>query len=363
MDVEQHGGNIYKASEKHGIAVHDILDYSANINPLGMPDKLRDIFISNIKDVENYPDPECIGLRRAIASYVDVSTDNIIVGNGASEIISMLFAVLSPKRALIPAPTFSEYQRVAANSMCEVDLHILKEQDNFKLDVVELAAKLTYDLDAVFLCNPNNPTSTLISRADIDVLLKEAEGKGITVIIDETFIELTDGGNRNSVADLLKTYDNLFIIRAFTKIFAIPGVRLGYGLGSSKVINKMWDSKIPWSVNTFACLVAKFLPQAYEYLQRTQEWLVNEKKYFYTQLCSIDNLYVFKPETNFVLIKINHPFLTSGMLRDRMLSKGILVRDASNFMFLNNKFIRAAIKDRKSNNRFLEVISDIMADV
>lgn len=218
MLVEQHGGNIYKASEKYGISIDYILDYSANINPLGMPDKLRDIFISNIKYAENYPDPECVELRKAIASYVDLSIDNIIIGNGASEIISLLFAALSPKRVLIPAPSFSEYQRFAANSMCEIDFHRLREQDNFKLDVEELAAKLTYDLDVVFLCNPNNPTSTLISRADIELLLKEAEEKGITVIIDEAFIELTDGGKRNSVSDLLKIYNNLFIIRAFTKI-------------------------------------------------------------------------------------------------------------------------------------------------
>jgi len=363
MVVDRHGGNIYKASEKYGMAIHDILDYSANVNPLGMPEKLRDIYISNLTDVEKYPDPECVELRRAIANYAGVDADKIIVGNGASEIISMLIAVLSPKRVLIPAPTFSEYQRFAANFQCEIDFHMLKEKESFKLDVKELAAKLTNDLDAVFLCNPNNPTSTLISRTDIELLLKEAERKEVTVIIDEAFVELTDGGNRNSVSDLLEIYDNLFIIRAFTKIFAIPGVRLGYGLGNSGIIKKMWNYKIPWSVNTFACLVAKFLPYAGEYLQRTQEWLTKEKEYFYEKLCGIDNLHVFKPEANFILIKIKHPLLTSGMLRDRMLAKGILVRDACNFTFLDNRFIRIAIKDRKSNDRFLEAICDIMNSI
>ena len=363
MNVEQHGGNIYKASKKYGIAKDDILDFSANINPLGIPHRLRDIFVSNLKDVENYPDPECMALKNAIANYVGVSTDNIIVGNGASEIIGMLFTVLSLKRVLIPAPTFSEYQRFAVGYGCELDFFILKEQDNFKLDIGKLLENLTWDLDAVLLCNPNNPTSTLINRSDMKLLIKEAKEKGITVIIDEAFIELTDGGNSNSVADLLEIYDNLFIIRAFTKVFAIPGVRLGYGLGNPKIISKMWSMKIPWPVNTFACLVAEFLPQAGEYLQKTQEWLVKEKDRFYNQLCEIDYLHPFKPETNFILIKIEHPYITSSILRDKMLSKGIMIRDASNFTSLDNRFIRVAIKDRESNKRFLATIKDLMGKI
>ena len=222
MTIEQHGGNIYKASDQYGIAKQDILDYSANLNPLGIPDLLSNIFVSNIQRTENYPDPECTALRNAISSYVNVNSYNIIIGNGASEIISMLFSVLMPKKLLIPAPTFNEYQRFADIFKCKVDYLLLKEQDNFKLDMEELIGKFTVDLDAVLLCNPNNPTSTLVSRANLEELLKCALAKGIKVIVDESFIELTDGGNSNSISDMLASYDNLFIIRAFTKIFAIP---------------------------------------------------------------------------------------------------------------------------------------------
>ena len=360
MASEEHGGNIYKASDKFGIEKFNILDYSANLNPLGIPDLLRDIFISNIQNTENYPDPECTALKDAISSYVGVNTDHIIIGNGATEVIRLLFSVLLPKRLLIPVPTFSEYQRFAEAFKCKVDFFNLKEQENFKPNMKEFIEMLTVGVDTVMLCNPNNPTSTLVSRADLEELLKCALTKGITVIVDEAFIELTDGGNNNSVSDLLASYDNLFIIRAFTKVFAIPGVRLGYGLGNIKIIKRMWELKIPWSVNTFACLVADFLPQAEGYLSKTREWLTNEKEYFYNQLLGIDGLKVYRPQTNFILIKIIGSDLTSDRLKDKMASKGILIRDASNFMFLNNRFVRVAIKDRESNERFLEVITNIM---
>jgi len=194
-------------------------------------------------------------------------------------------------------------------------------------------------------------------------LIDYASGKNIYVIVDEAFIELTDGGNSNSVADCIVKYCNLFIIRAFTKLFAIPGLRLGYGIGSPDVINALWEKKLLWSVNTLALCVGEFLTDSGEYLRETTKWLVEEKEWFYSQLKAIKNIKVFEPKTNFVLVKLPDEGLTSGMLKDKLASRGVLIRDAGNFVFLNDRFIRIAVKDRKSNLRFLKVFEQVLQTI
>lgn len=352
--LNPHGGDIYKASEIYGFRKENFIDFSANINPLGVPVKLKENIISNINNLVNYPDPDCIALGFEISRFLDIPKESLIIGNGASEVISLLFDVLRPEKVLIPAPTFSEYGKAAAICGTQIKNFELKEQDNYRLNIDDLIVEMAAGVDAVVLCNPNNPTSTLIAKSDLLCLIGYAKEKGISVIIDEAFIELTEGANTNSVVHYIKEFSNLFIVRAFTKIFAIPGLRLGYGIGESQAIKKMWERKLPWSVNSFACCFGEFLCQADEYLLKTSTWISEEKEWFYNELKQIQKLKVFKPETNFVLIKLLDSTLTSGMLKDILASRGILIRDASNFMFLNNKFFRLAIKDRESNIKILK---------
>lgn len=359
--INPHGGDIYKAAELYGFKQEEFLDYSANINPLGVPEVLREIIISNVDKLANYPDPDCNDLKAHISEYLKVSDDNVIVGNGASEVIFLLFDVLKPRNVLIPAPTFSEYSKAAERSGTEIRYFELKEQSYFKLNIDELILELDNGMDAVFLCNPNNPTSTLVHKNDLQRLVESAYEKGVTVIIDEAFIELTDGANSNSMAEFIKKYSNLFIVRAFTKVFAIPGLRLGYGIGNPHLINKMWERKMPWSVNTFACCAGKLLSEADEYIKETSLWISEERKWLFSELCKIQKFKVFEPETNFILIKILDDSLTSATLRDIMASNGILIRDAGNFQFLNQKFFRLAIKDRTSNIKVLEVLREVLS--
>ncbi|HHW47646.1 MAG TPA: threonine-phosphate decarboxylase [Clostridiaceae bacterium] len=355
-----HGGNVYKASQVYGIKAEDILDYSANINPLGLPEGLKELLISGFDSIVNYPDPEYTELKKYISGYLKVAEECIIPGNGATEIIYLLFETLKLKRILIPAPAFDEYAQAAHAAAIETDFFELKEENNFKLVVEELLDKIRYGYDAVMLCNPNNPTSTLLSREELYKILKFTSARGIYFIIDEAFIELTVGGNGNSMKDALVEFNNLFIIRAFTKIFAVPGLRLGYGLGNAGLVKEMWNRKMPWSINSLACSAARILENCGEYLEKTSQWLKEEKERFYRELSSIKGLKVFEPQTNFILIKILLPSLNVGTLKDYMGKKGILIRDASNFRFLNDKFFRVAIKDKKSNIRFQSLLKEIM---
>jgi threonine-phosphate decarboxylase len=355
-----HGGDIYRASKQYGFKKTDFLDYSANINPLGIPEDLREILISNMDCLINYPDPDCMELKAEIAAYLGVQEDSIIIGNGASEIIFLLFDVLRPGKVLLPAPSFSEYAQAAQSFGIEIEYLELKEADRFRFDVHYLISNISVGTDMVFLCNPNNPTSVLISKEDLLCLAEYTKAKGIKLIIDEAFIELTRGANENSMMNSIKAYENLFIIRAFTKLFAIPGLRLGYGVGSPELIKKMWHRKMPWSVNSFACGIGPVLSDKTGYLQKTALWLEQELEWFYNELVQFEEFIVYKPNTNFVLMKILNEKLSSGKLKELMAAKGILIRDASNFKFLNDRFIRVAVKDRQRNIKFLEIFREVI---
>ena len=357
--VPPHGGNIYKAALTYGLKLEDILDYSANINPFGLPTRLKELLAANLDNLVNYPDPDCTQLKNEISRYLGIDEDRIVIGNGASEVIFLLFEVLKLKRILIPAPSFIEYTHAAVNAGIQVDFFRLREEDGFKLSAAELKTELAKGYDALLLCNPNNPTSTLLSKDELKDIISFAAARGLYVIIDEAFIELTEGGNANSMADTLEEFDRLFIIRAFTKLFAMPGLRLGYGLGNRALIEAMWRKKLPWSVNSLACCAGEILNDSGEYLKRTGEWIAAEKIRFYNELSGIPGLKTYEPQTNFVLLKILDGRLNAGALRDMMAKKGILIRDASNFKYLDGSYFRLAIKDRESNLRLLELLKSI----
>lgn len=360
MLEQVHGGNIYRAAQEYGLRKEDFLDYSANINPLGVPQSLKDVLIRNLDNLVNYPDIECTELKQAISRYIGLEESRIIIGNGASEIIFLLFELLKPRKVLIPSPTFAEYSKAAARYGVEIGYFQLKEEEDFILNKKALLEELKSGYDALFLCNPNNPTSTLLGKEDLLELLDYARSMNVFVIIDEAFIELTVGANANSILTALEKYKNLFIVRAFTKLFAIPGLRLGFGLGSPETIKKMWEMKIAWSVNSLALAVGEILEDESGYLKKTHEWLESEIARFYNELAKIPGVKVYRPNTNFILLKILKNELNVKIIRDRMAQKGVLIRDASNFRFLDDKFFRIAIKDRENNERFLKVLKEVL---
>lgn len=360
MQPSIHGGDLYQTAKSLGIRKEDLLDFSANINPLGLPQLLKEILITKMDDIVNYPDPEYNELREELSQYTGVAKGSIIAGNGASEVLYLLFEVLRPGKILLPAPCFSEYAEAAETVGTEINYYQLKEENNFRMDISDFIRHITNDTDAVLICNPNNPTSVLMDKRELLELIEYANKRDVYVIVDEAFIELTTGGINNSVASELQRFDNLFIIRALTKILAIPGLRLGYGLGDQAIIEKMWKRKLPWSVNTFACSVGKVLSECTEYFEATSAWLLSEKNWLFKELSGLKKLKVFKPDTNFILIKLKDEETNAGSFKALMASRGILIRDASNFKFLDEHFVRVAIKDRQSNRKLVKTIREIL---
>lgn len=355
MTKDLHGGNIYKFQREGKI---DILDYSSNINPLGVPQKFINIAKESFNKLVNYPDPYYIDLRKKIAEFNSLDLSNIIVGNGATEILFLYLKALKPKKVLILAPCFAEYERALKSVSAEINYFELKESDNFYPDIENLKKEIeTNSYDLLLFCNPNNPTGQFIKLEDIRVVVEACENKNTKIFVDEAFIEFIENWQEKTVS-LLKN-KNIFIMRAFTKFFAIPGLRLGYGIGfNDEILNKMWDEKEPWTVNTFANLAGLVMLDDKEYIEKSEKWILEEKKFMYKELSEFQYLKAYKTECNFILLKIQN--ISSTSLRDKMIEKNILIRDASNFKFLDYHFVRLAIKDRESNIKVLEALADIM---
>ena len=363
-----HGGNIYKIFREKNI--DKILDYSSNINPYGLPENLKKEIFEKLFVLERYPDPDYIELREKIAEKNNLNIENIIVGNGATEIIFLFMKILSPKKVLIVSPTFGEYERAIkastlANDSLEINYFELKEAENFVLNVKNLETELENNYDLLILCNPNNPTGQFLKLKKLEEILKICEQKNTKLFVDEAFVEFVEDWENESIINSKENKENLFVIRAFTKFFAIPGLRLGYGICfNNNLLKKMLEKKEPWSVNNIADLAGKTVLDDENYIQKTKEWIKDQKKYMYENLNKIEGLRAYKTEVNFILLKIEDNLLKKGLdvknLRKKMLEKGILIRDASNFIYLNKHYFRLAIKDKLNNEKVIETLTSIL---
>ena len=363
-----HGGNIYKIFREKNI--DKILDYSSNINPYGLPENLKKEIFEKLFVLERYPDPDYIELREKIAEKNNLNIENIIVGNGATEIIFLFMKILSPKKVLIVSPTFGEYERAIkastlANNNLEINYFELKEAENFVLNIKNLETELENNYDLLILCNPNNPTGQFLKLKKLEEILKICEQKNTKLFVDEAFVEFVEDWENESIINSKENKENLFVIRAFTKFFAIPGLRLGYGICfNNNLLKKMLEKKEPWSVNNIADLVGKTVLDDENYIQKTKEWIKDQKKYMYENLNKIEGLRAYKTEVNFILLKIEDNLLEKGLdvknLRKKMLEKGILIRDASNFIYLNKHYFRLAIKDKLNNEKVIETLTSIL---
>lgn len=367
--MDFHGGNVYKIFREKNIK--EILDFSSNINPYGVPESLKQKIIENIGILEKYPDPDYVELRKKLAQLNMVDISNITVGNGATESIFLFIKVLKPKKVLIVSPTFGEYERAvracenSENQKTGIEYFELEEKDEFRLNIKKLKKELEKKYDLVIICNPNNPTGKFLRLAETEEILRECNKYNTKLFIDEAFIEFLEDGLKESVVNSRENKKNLFVTRAFTKFFAIPGLRLGYGIYFDKNLEKkIAEKKEPWSVNNIAEMAGITVLDDTEYIEKTLNWITKEKKYMYEKLSEISGIKPYKTEVNFICVKIKDKLIFKGLnvkkLREKMMEEGILIRDASNFRFLDERFFRLAIKDRKSDDRVIEVLRKVL---
>jgi len=351
-----HGGEILDAAGKSGFRREEILDFSSSVNPLGPSEKALEAAKNSFREIPAYPDSNSNELRQAIADHFNgLSKGNVVVGNGSTELM-YLFAEAFMKKgdtAVIPAPTFGEYES-AVRKTGETPKFVRLDK-NFNVDA-DVFAREMVGAKIVFLCNPNNPTSILIPSETLTGIIEEALEQDSLVFLDEDFLEFVENEKALSMINKIKAYPNLFILRSFTKIFGLTGLRIGYGIASEEIINVLLCAKIPWNVNCLAQAAAVVALKDEEHLRVTRELIKNEKAFLSTELEKIKSFKVFPPDANFFFIDIRKSGLTATELKNKLLRQGILIRDCTSFRGLDEYFIRVAVKTREENERLIEAL-------
>ncbi|MBU4314483.1 MAG: threonine-phosphate decarboxylase CobD [Actinobacteria bacterium] len=357
MDNFTHGGNLREIVDKYNINESKIVDFSSNINPLGIPDSIKKLIAASIDKIYHYPDPEYRLLKEKLSISLGIDARNLLPGNGSNELIYLLVNTLAPKRVLIPVPTYCEYERAAAAIDSECVFLSFCGDDGFDFDVDKIV-DLAGGVDVIFICNPNNPTGWLWQREEIEYLIKECEKKNVFLIIDEAFMDFVVEGDKATLVRSAANGNNFAVLRSLTKIFAIPGLRLGYLAGNKELVKKLSERQSTWSVNNIAQLVGSKLLENYDFIIKSKEYIFREREVFFGELENIIWLEPFKPSANFIFCKIKDHKITSGKLSNYLAKNfRILIRDCSNFRGLDNSFIRLAVKTREENKRLLNCLN------
>ena len=342
MEQYEHGGDIYG---NPGVR----LDFSVNINPLGMPDTVRQALVSRADEYARYPDPECRQLRAAIALHEKVPEDWILCGNGAADLIYRLCYAVKPRRALVCAPTFSEYERALEQAGCQVIYHSLMEECQFVLQP-DIEERLIPGTDMLFLCHPNNPTGRLIQKDLLARILCRARQNRTLVIVDECFLDFTEGISSKRYLD---GNPGLVVLKAFTKIYALAGLRLGYLLTADRVLlNKTNAAAQCWSVSVPAQVAGVSALTCGDWPDKTRRLVAEERLFLSENLAGL-GITVFPSDANFLLLRCEEP------LYEPLLQRGILIRPCKNFKRLGPPYYRVGVKTRAENTCLIQAVKGI----
>ena len=370
----QHGGDVYTDGILKG---RELIDFSSNINPLGVPESFVKHIGEGIQALNRYPDAKYRQLKGFLIEYINKSSqlfcfnmnenksgvnkenkniieeNDLVLGNGAAEIIDLVISCFNS--ILIMTPSFGEYQEDAEK--WGLNITHLPMNENMEYDYKAIKGNID-NVDALIIGNPNNPNGGIIDKDKFLPILRYCEEKGKTIIIDEAFIEFT-GNIENSFVEELKDFKCIFIIRALTKFYAMPAVRLGFGISKNEeILNRIRKKQNPWNINCFAELAAKYVLKDKEYICKSIKWINEERNYLPKELSNISYIEkVYQTYSNFVLCKLRG--IDCNKLYDLCLKEGIVIRKCDNYIGINKSFVRFAIKDRKRNELLIRTLKKL----
>ena len=354
---EFHGSDLEKISEYYGIPKDSIISFGANVNPLGLSRKVKAALSRHLDIISTYPDREYTSLRCAIGEYCQVSPAHVMVGNGSTELISLLIEQRRPKKTLILGPTYSEYARELSFSDSTQDYYHLNPDTGFCLNISDFLERLEAGYDLLIICNPNNPTSSVIGTSDMRSILSVCQKAGTFVMIDETYVEFAPDISSVSAMSLIEEFDNFMVLRGVSKFFAAPGLRLGYGVTSShSFLARVKEHQIPWSLNSIAAFAGELMLQDTNYIEETRSLITTERTRMLEELHKISGITVYDAAANFILIRIRKPGMTAFDLFEACIKQGMMIRDCSSFQFLEGEYVRFCVMGREENSRLIEGI-------
>ena len=340
-----HGGDIYPFK--------NIVDFSANINPLKVPSELSEAIISGVEMLGGYPDWSCRALREKIAEKSGCAADDVICGNGAADLIFSIVYAHRPKNALLTAPCFSEYEAALKAADADIQYYILSQKNEFAL-TSDFEKKLTADLDMVFLCVPNNPTGAVMDKERLIHIADICEKNGILLVLDECFNDFLDRPEKYSMLDEIAVRKCLVILKSFTKMYALAGLRLGYAISCNHALfEKIYGQRQPWPVSVLAQKAGIVALDQTAFAAQSRSYLQAERSYLEKGIRAL-GCRVFNGHANFVF------FYCKIALKERLIKQGFLIRDCSNYHGLAKGYYRIAVRVHDDNARLLEAMKLVL---
>ena len=356
-----HGSDLEKIESYYHVSRENIVGFGANVNPLGISPRIRNEVAQHLDAISRYPDRDYTKLRDAISQYTGANAEHIMVGNGCTELISLFLKTLHPEHTLILGPTYSEYERALRQIGASCDYYVLSQENDFRICIEDFCNTITEDTDLVVICNPNNPTSSAIKAEEMKILLEHCSKHHVFVLIDETYAEFAPLETPVSAITLTDAYENLMILRGTSKFFAAPGLRLGYGISKNQeILSTMKEKQDPWSTNSLAEVAGCVMFTDTDYIQKTRQLIHDEREKMISVLSSWNTVKVYPAMANFILVEILKPGLTSDMVFEHCIKKGLMIRDCSTFEGLHGEFFRFCIMLPEDNDRLLQTLEEIL---
>ncbi len=352
----KHGGNLQWASEQSGLPQNQLIDFSASINPLGFPEWLRPLISSQVSNLVHYPDPEASELVTVLADSQHINGSEIIVGNGASELLYLLPQVIACKRLLVPVPSYGDYIAMAKGAGIAIDTLDLMAENDFALDVAQLGARITAD-HLIVIGHPNNPTGKLVDTEALRELIGNFPQNYF--VVDESFIDFVDP--KYSLRQ--HRPDNLIIVQSMTKSWAIPGLRLGYAIASPQIITAMRQLRSDWSVNSLAQAVGIRALQDDSFLVKTRKYVATQRQSLFKQLTEIKGLTPLIGDANFLLVRNSSKQISVAQIATQLLKKGIIVRTCNSFAGLGDNYFRLAVRTSEEQQYLVTELKNCLEPV
>ena len=370
-----HGGNIFQFAHEQRIEPYEVVDFSANINPLGPSQRGLDALNVQLRYISHYPDATNDDVLNAIADTYGMDKHQIIVGNGAAELLYAICRLPGYTGAFVPAPGFSEYKEALEASKIPVRdiFYRPREDDNGKpyfevpyLALETFAAELKGQDGRiiVFLGNPNNPDGTLLDKDHIRTVASMLKDANSLLVIDESFIDFVGNDplqdNEHSMRSLVNEFDNIIVVHSFTKFYAVPGLRIGAAFTNETLITQLQQYIPSWSVNTLAQAYTKAALNDVDYIKRTKQELNEERAFMYNALDDIEGITVYPPSANFILFQVNQEGITANYINEELKKYNMIVRNCDSYVGLTNHWVRIAIKDHDTNIKLVDKLTNIL---
>ncbi len=355
MRIGMHGGNLSLLAPEFGYRPEQLLDFSVNLNPLGPPEWMAALLAEAVSDLGRYPDPTSETLRSAIAFSHGVATQGVVVANGSTELIQWLPRIMPNPRAIIFAPTFTEYARAVESAQGQVFYSLALKKES-----------LENGLDLAFICNPNNPTGAVISKPELLSWLDDFEGHypEAIAVVDESFLPFVPDQENISLAEETKTRPRLVVLRSLTKIFGVPGLRIGYCLSSPELADTLREIMPLWSVNAFAQKFAFRALKDLEYLKAAPKHCARLRRHLELSLGAVPEIKIYPSEVNFLLIKLTDPALGADQLVRECGRRGVVLRNCNDFYGLRpDRFVRVAVKKEEDHQVLAKTWKEVVSDV